>query len=824
MIKNKSSAINKEIKNNEAQDIDIILYSIKQLNFDQKKVKEKLNLDFSIYKYYDKNNFIIKLNGAFYHIFPEARKIQFIDGKMLIEKFIYSKINLEDVLKELEFKFFTFNTTDNSYDFIESEIGKTEIYEIFKDISINQIIKINPLKNIIDKFRIRYSQKAKLISDLSLNASLYYPENKNDAINYKMLYKYFDEFEKILCYDRNVIYLSGPKGTSKSLFLMYYTFEQNQLNKFPLLYINYKELMKLTPNQRKNTFIKEMIYLFFDENSLNDFYKSKPCGEINTKGLISFLYDFIINLLRIYENIFNKYILFVIDNFDEEDENEVKILKNIISLVKKTENIKKIKLIISGRCSFIYKMQNQYFNNKLDNFENFVYYNLEMNNKRDKNSLPLFHFKKFDNNINEKDELLKEEIKFCDKFNLYGMYYSLLHCNKEINLEELNQNYDILPFDYLVFKESCKEKITFQFHNEIFKSSIKRKIRTEIEQNNLDYFIKELKYSQTTHAIFEEKLLTIFFSFNKLGIQNLCFKEENRLEIKEINQLKESKFLRTNNKLDLFSPVIITQENYLGPYYDLLILIPYINMSFSAYFIQIGTDKNKNQINKINDDLSKNEDNYKIGIENYTGLKISKIKLVFIFDKETQEQIKKENDKNQNNVFTCVNYCRNNKILFYLFSTVDYTLYSTPDMEKFNKVIYFGEIKQKRPTYIFSFRNNIDLIFNEEEIKCIRELIDNDIYLDYTLIRDIYEKEKGFKEAKIKFDKENIYIFQNSKDKIYVIKNNHYIMENNELKLIKNITNNSTIQEFKYNEIITLKDRNCGEKTKKFQGKKQLKK
>ena len=824
MIKNKSSAINKEIKNNEAQDIDIILYSIKQLNFDQKKVKEKLNLDFSIYKYYDKNNFIIKLNGAFYHIFPEARKIQFIDGKMLIEKFIYSKINLEDVLKELEFKFFTFNTTDNSYDFIESEIGKTEIYEIFKDISINQITKINPLKNIIDKFRIRYSQKAKLISDLSLNASLYYPENKNDAINYKMLYKYFDEFEKILCYDRNVIYLSGPKGTSKSLFLMNYTFEQNQLNKFPLLYINYKELMKLTPNQRKNTFIKEMIYLFFDENSLNDFYKSKPCGEINTKGLISFLYDFIINLLRIYENIFNKYILFVIDNFDEEDENEVKILKNIISLVKKAENIKKIKLIISGRCSFIYKMQNQYFNNKLDNFENFVYYNLEMNNKRDKNSLPLFHFKKFDNNINEKDELLKEEIKFCDKFNLYGMYYSLLHCNKEINLEELNQNYDILPFDYLVFKESCKEKITFQFHNEIFKSSIKRKIRTEIEQNNLDYFIKELNYSRITHVIFEEKLLTLFFSFNKLGIQNLCFKEENRLEIKEINQLKESKFLRTNNKLDLFSPVIITQENYLGPYYDLLILIPYINMSFSAYFIQIGTDKNKNQINKINDDLSKNEDNYKIGIENYTGLKISKIKLVFIFDKETQEQIKKENDKNQNNVFTCVNYCRNNNNLFYLFSTVDYTLYSTPNMEKFNKVIYFGEIKQKRPTYIFSFRNNIDSIFNDNEIKCIRELIDNDIYLDYTLIRDIYEKEKGFKEAKIKFDKENIYIFQNSKDKIYVIKNNHYIMENNELKLIKNITNNSTIQEFKYNEIITLKDRNCGEKTKKFQGKKQLKK
>ena len=404
------------------------------------------------------------------------------------------------------------------------------------------------------------------------------------------------------------------------------------------------------------------------------------------------------------------------------------------------------------------------------------------------------------------------------------MYYSLLHCNKEMNLDELNQNYDILPFDFLVFNKSDKKKITFQFHNEIFKSSVKRKIRKEIEMNNLDYFIKELNYSRITYGIFEEKLLTLFFSFNKLGIQNLHFKEENRLEVKEINQLKESKFIRTNNKLDLFSPVIITQENYLGPNYDLLILIPSINTSFSAYFIQIGTDKNKIQIDNINDDLSSNEDNYKIGIEKYTGLKISKIQLVFIFDKETQDQIKKENDKKNSRAFTCVNFCRDNKILFYLFSTVDYTLYSTTDMKRFNKVINFGEIRQKRQTYIFSFRNNIDLIFSDDEIKCIRELIDNDIYFDYTLVRDIYEKEKEYKEAKIKFDEENIYVFQNSTDKIFVIKNKHYIMENNKLKLIKNINNNSTIQDFKYKEIITLKDRNCGEKMKVFHGEKKIKK
>jgi hypothetical protein len=335
--------------------------------------------------------------------------------------------------------------------------------------------------------------------------------------------------------------------------------------------------------------------------------------------------------------------------------------------------------------------------------------------------------------------------------------------------------------------------------------------------------LKELNYSRITFGIFEEKLLTLFFSYNKLKIENLTFKEENRLEVYEINNLKKSNSKGANNKFNLLSPVIITQENYLGPNYDLLILIPSINISFSAYFIQIGTDKNKSQINKIHDDLSKNKDNYKIGIENYTGLKISKIELVFIFDKETQVQIKKENDKNNSRAFTCVNYCRDNKILFYLFSTVDYTLYSTPDMKGFNKVINFGKIRQKRPTYIFSFRNNIDLIFSDDEIKNIGELIDNDIYLNYIMIRDVYEKEKEYKEAKMKFDEENIYVFQNSTDKIFVIKNKHYIMENNKLKLIKNINNNSTIQDFKYKEIITLKDRNYGEKMKVFHGEKKLK-
>ena len=214
-----------EIKKDEIKDIDKILYSMKELNFDKKKVKRNLNLDIYIDKYYGRNDILLILNDVSYRILPEARKIKFIDGKNVTEKFVFSNYNLKEILNKLEFKLFTINSVDNSYDSIETEIAQQEIYDIFANISINQITKINSeLEIIIDKFRIRYSKQNKLISDLSLNTSSYYPENSSDVINYKILSKYYHELDKILCSDRNVIYLAGPKGTSKSLFLINFIF------------------------------------------------------------------------------------------------------------------------------------------------------------------------------------------------------------------------------------------------------------------------------------------------------------------------------------------------------------------------------------------------------------------------------------------------------------------------------------------------------------------------------------------------------------------------------------------------------------------------
>ena len=62
--------------------------------------------------------------------------IQFIEGKNMKGKFIYSKNNLAETFDELKFKLFTFDKEEKTFDSIESEIGKEEIYSIFEDKSI----------------------------------------------------------------------------------------------------------------------------------------------------------------------------------------------------------------------------------------------------------------------------------------------------------------------------------------------------------------------------------------------------------------------------------------------------------------------------------------------------------------------------------------------------------------------------------------------------------------------------------------------------------------------------------------------------------------
>ena len=186
--------------------------------------------------------------------------------------------------------------------------------------------------------------------------------------------------------------------------------------------------------------------------------------------------------------------------------------------------------------------------------------NDKMNNM---NSLPLYYFNSD-----------KKEIKFCKKFNVYGMYYSTFYEGREIKISDLENNYEILPIDLLVFTIHDNNTVSFKFHNELFKSAVKKCIEYLIQENNYKYILNNLDNNRITYGIFEEKLLTLLLSCNKMNLIDLEFKEENKLEVEEIFQFKNNAFDKTDSRIDKNESIIITQENYLGQNYDLYNFYP----------------------------------------------------------------------------------------------------------------------------------------------------------------------------------------------------------------------------------------------------------
>ena len=328
----------------------------------------------------------------------------------------------------------------------------------------------------------------------------------------------------------------------------------------------------------------------------------------------------------------------------------------------------------------------------------------------------------------------------------------------------------------------------FKFHNEIFKSAIKKSIEVSIKEDAYKYLLNESNKDAITYGIFEEKLLILIISYNKLGLNDLIFCDENKFEIEEINKFRDSCFKKTKQKYIKMKPILITQMNFLGQNYDLLILIPNSTENYYiAYLIQIGKNKTRAYIEKIINELKKDEQAIIGGIEKFIDCNISKIELVFIFDKETQI-----NEIN-NGGFSGAQYCVFNKILFYLFSLDDYLLYSTSDMFEFHLVNNFtnqiGKInnnsflcnvnfqgknpKIKKRTYNDLNDSNYILSFlNLEEIELINSIIENDIFNNY-IVDSIYSNQKinNLKDCDIN----KIYIYDQGNNRYYIIKKSYYI-------------------------------------------------
>jgi hypothetical protein len=312
---------------------------------------------------------------------------------------------------------------------------------------------------------------------------------------------------------------------------------------------------------------------------------------------------------------------------------------------------------------------------------------------------------------------------------------------------------------------------------------VKNKIRNIIEIKDIQFFINELNYKENRpiFGIFEEKLMILLFESNKLSLNNLKFTEENIFEIYEIYQFKNSAYKKTKKKFKSYCPILVTQKYYKGENYDFLILMPIKNklkkIVYIAYFIQVGTNKSQQIIEKINKDLKENETKYKKGIKNFLGIDVDSNLLLFIFDKETQEQLIKDGKS------AALKYCLRKGIFFYLFSCDSYLLYiyNNFDNIKYHVAKNFGNFRVPKR------RNINDLIKNEFFSSIEKKIINEFANIDISKwILDKYTGEyEGFPKLSY-LDKKKIYICEEKEEdeRFYIINNKIYFIKEDSFELL----------------------------------------
>ena len=782
-------------------EIEKKLYLIKENNFICNEGFIK-SYDFKFEKIGNVSNEIgIKIGSNIYQFQKEGRLIDFIIEGNSQKRFIYSSEYLKSVLEELNIKHYSIKEDEqNNFKDISSE----EIYKIFNGNNITTIYKIKAsIEKIIDKFKSRFTEEIKKISDLSINAKFYFPENYNDTLDIDLLYnkKYknmYKDIEKNIWYN-NLVYFIGPKGNSKSIFLMYLFQFKNKISFYPLLYINYKRIAHLDLKERKNIFNNEIVYLFFEENKLREFLKGNYYKIIKKeKDFLLALKIFLQDLINIYKNTFKKRIIVIIDNFDEENEQESEKMENIISLVK--QNAKQIKLFLSGHCKYINKKIKPFFVKIYGTSgEDIINYNAIIENNQKIKSLPAFYFRKNINDSELEQVLLKEEMEYCKKFNINGMYYSVINCGKKLESKKLFNYFCLLPIEYLNFKieeEKYKCKyITFSFHNFLFlkavKISIKNRIKNLIKEHSFNSLIKEEGDKEIFNEIFKEKLLSLLISYNGLNLENWKLNENNILEVERIADFKTKEYPKTKNAIEIGLPIIITQKD-LDENYDLLILFPdegINSYNYIGYMIKISLNKTKDQIEKIKNDLDENSLDYEEGIRQFVGkdIRLGKLDLLFIFDKSTQDNYLSRKIFVFYEDIGC-KYCIKNNIKFYLFSIEKNCLMITFDNNEFIQVSEFGNFNmplKNRWDKIFSF------FLDENEINFINSKIKNDIKKGSIRVLS------GEGVAPDKIDEDIVYVLKNEEETYYLINKKKY---DQNFKEIQKINENTLFSHFIFSD------------------------
>ena len=689
------------------------------------------NFKYSIKFHDNENNEIFKtLISKF------SRKINFKKLNKNNWNIVFDEEDIGAYIKKLNLIHPTFFNKEKK----KSESIRSEDYEqIFTDESIIEISDDEYAslisKNEFIQFKLRDTSKK--ISNIylnipednisqSLNNDTFIETNERSKVLYKLI-SFIGGKEK-----DKLFWLSGGKKIGKTVTIRYSIIELN------LFYFNFK----IIKSKNHSSDIKKIIFRecmnLFNDNTYNNFYEFFKKIE-SIKGYKKNIFDLLLKYCEYINNEKNidKPII-ILDDYDDiyMDENEI-MNENIINSLLK---FSKLKYIICGNGKLINNLAltsltgiNDYYKFNSYNYV-ILYYNdfeIKINNKKVTNLLYEMDKKKCEEEFkryfekkynNNKNELLLKLITFEE----------LIRMNYEFKLNDILLNELPIQFFKIIYnKEKNIFYVNYLYEEEINTSNqeIQSLVTKKAEINiNLDEHLRKLP--KLEECLFE-RLIILSIETNSF-LKNMFIPNENIIKVEEIYNINENNIDKKENIIDN-CPILIKQ-NKEGAYYDFALIIEK-DKKIYGILIQVGLNKKKTDISTIFSYTSLNYETLIKGLNKLIGKNIDFLSLLFIFNKEKQDNLLKQLKDN-----------KKNKIKQYIYIGKEYT------KEFFIPYLEFSN-KNKQ---LYLEKNIID--DKEQFLKSFWPIINYQGYMNHKIDKLLSIDYKEFSDNLIKyFSYENIF-------------------------------------------------------------------
>ena len=601
--------------------------------------------------FYIFTNYYLKNNIKYYIKYDIKYDIYYENNLIL-----YVSLNSKDVLIK-DNKYIDLNDYNNDF---------------FKELSYYDSV-VNEKVNMLKK-------KHEFLCYVHLYINNILIKNKDEIIkiNMNFIINYIDKYELNYKIENNEIY-----DTKNNVYIPYIC----KYNYFIFLLHNYI-VNDLQENDYNN--ILHLYYKYYDdflEKSGNQYHYLQTYFPNNLISINSILHKFNIQRCKItFLNCMYYYTLcntdiqnYIYDNYDN-----TQIYKNIsenylnntisYSYSKLTGNIHHIDII---------SVQNDFFNNNLDNFINIVIFNLK-NDEKKKLNLELLA-------LIEDGKILKN-IDYINNNNYLNIFNNFINNINELKNNIINVNFYItyikLNINIILTKLKCNTQYNIINCNE-------NDFITEIEKKNDDFKILSItNYKQFINKFYE--IILYFYCFFETIINNyeIIRKIENILSddlLKNINMInKQLIFIKSINELNYLNSSIYNKYNiYLNEFF----LYKYSN---DNYFFQ----NLKFKINHENEFLLLNDIN---NINNNT--EYIKNKLIFLYNISNEKLIEKKLNNVNENIEKFIK-CYNKKL----------NLYNKNNENELNKISSLIDEKKKNKEKI---DDNYNYLYNTYKDKII---------------------------------------------------------------------------------------------------------